>query len=278
MQMLGLNVNIYFNRSEEKEYKRYRAKAATFDLEDMSVPIAELSLPADEGMPGMETDDDEPSLSANMEAIIQSLDVTPLRILPPTTQPSESQGTPGGYTGSSAGATQDVAPARVSGMETFGMHGGCSTSVSPRPSSVPKMETLDLLNQRSRPSLDLFRNTRRRMKKTPYVELPPRAVIEVSDEDEGDMDIMSELGVDYDKNKRVKEEALTVVELNSKLEQKMKEEMAAAQEESARHLARLQEELRASAAKTDAIFEMLRSMQSQSAPVQQPYPYPPQPP
>jgi hypothetical protein len=126
--------------------------------------------------------------------------------------------------------------------------------------------------------LDHFRNTRRRMKKTPYVELPPGAIIEVSDEDEGDMDIMSELGVDYDKNKRVKEEALTVAELNSKLEQKMKEEMAAAQEESARHLARLQEELRASAAKTYSIFEMLRSMQSQSAHVQQPYPYPPQPP
>ena len=122
--MLGLNVNIYFNRSEEKEYKRHRSKAATFDLEDMSVPLPELSLPADEGMPEMETDDDEPSPSANMEAIIQSLDVTPLRILPPTTQPSEPQGTPGGYTGSCAGATQDVAPARISGMETFGTPGG----------------------------------------------------------------------------------------------------------------------------------------------------------
>jgi hypothetical protein len=144
--------------------------------------------------------------------------------------------------------------------------------------AVSKMETLDILDQRSRPSLDLFHNTRRRMKKTPYVELPPGAVIDVSDEDEGDMDIMSELGVEYDKNKRVKEEALTVAELNSKLEQKMKEEMAAAQEESARHLARLQEELRASAAKTDAIFEMLRSMQSHSAPAQHPYPYPTQAP
>jgi hypothetical protein len=140
------------------------------------------------------------------------------------------------------------------------------------------METLDLLDQRSHPSLDHFRNTRRRMKKTPYVELPPGSIIEVSDEDEGDMDIMSELGVDYDKNKRVKEEALTVAELNSKLEQKMKEEMAATQEESARHLARLQEELRASAVKTDAVFEMLRSMQSQSASIQHPYLYPPQAP
>ena len=275
LQMLGLVVNSYLDATDEKEYKRHRAKASMMDLGDMSVPRTDFSMPSEGGTPVIDTDDDEPTPSANLEAIIQSLDVTPLRILPPSRQPSEPQGTPGGYTGSSAGATQDVAPARVSGLDPFNTPGGCSTSGSPRTSSVPKMETLDLLDQRSRPSLDLFRNTRRRMKKTPYVELPPGAIIDVSDEDEGDMDIMSELGVGYDRNKRVKEESLTVAELNSKLEQKMKEEMAAAQEESARHLARLQEELRASAAKTDAIFEMLRSMQSQSAPVQQPYPYPP---
>ena len=233
-------------------------------------------MPSEASTPIVDTDDDEPIPSANMDALIQSLDVTPLRILPPSRQPSDVQGTPGGYTGSSAGATQDVAPAIVSGVDPFSTPGGCSTSVSPRPSSVPKMETLDLLDQRSRPSLDLFRSTRRRMKKTPYVEQPPGAIIEVSDEDEGDMDIMSELGVDYDKNKRVKEETLTVAELNSKFEQKMKEEMSAVQEESARKLARLQDELRASAAKTDAIFEMLRSMQSQAPPVHQHYSYPPQ--
>ena len=92
----------------------------------------------------------------------------------------------------------------------------------------------------------------------------------MSDEDEGDMDIMAELGVDYDKNKRVEEEALTVAELNAKLEQKMKEEMAAAAEESARNMARMQEALREPAAKTDAIFEMLKNMQSFSEPAQQP--------
>ena len=83
------------------------------------------------------------------------------------------------------------------------------------------------------------------MKKTPYVELPEGAI---SDEDEGDMDIMAELGVDFDNNKRVKEEAMSVVELNAKLEQKMKEDMAAAAEESARKMARFQEELKASTA------------------------------
>jgi len=27
MQMLGLTMNVYFNKSDEKEYKRHRAKA-----------------------------------------------------------------------------------------------------------------------------------------------------------------------------------------------------------------------------------------------------------
>src|ERR1700738_5147097 len=222
------------------------------DLEDMSLPrTLDFNMPADEGMPGMETDADEPVPSANLEAIVRSFDVTPLRILAPAGNPSDVQGTPGGYTGSSAGTTQDVLPARTSGAEAFGTPGGCSTSVSPRPNVVvPKMENLDLLDQRSRPSLDHFRNTRRKMKKTPYVELPPGAIIEVSDEDEGDMEIMVQLGVDFDKNKRVKEEALSVAELNAKLEQKMKEDMARAAEENAKKMFQIQEELRQSNEKT----------------------------
>ena len=282
LQMLGLVVNSYVDAQDEEEYLVHRTKASTMDLDDMCVPREDFSLPVDEGPLGMDTDDDEPAPSVNVDAILERFDIAPLRMLAPTGHPSDPQGTPGGYTGSSAGATQDVLPAIVSGAEPFGTPGGCSTSVSPRPVVVPSPQPLELLDQRARPSLDHFRNTRRRMKKTPYVELPEGAIIEVSDEDEGDMDIMAELGVDYDKNKRVKEEALTVAELNAKLEQKMKEEMAAAAEESARNMARMQEALRESAAKTDAIFEMLRNMQSFSAPAQQPYPflggYPSQPP
>ena len=131
---------------------------------------------------------------------------------------------------------------------------------------VPKMENLDLLNQCSRPSLDHFRNTRRKVKKTPYMELPGGAIIEVSDENEGNMEIIVELGVDFDKNKRVKEEALSVAKLNAKLKQKMKEDMAAVVEENARKLFVIQEELRASNLKTDTILAMLSRMQNFSAP------------
>src|SRR6202048_3105069 len=82
------------------------------------------------------------------------------------------------------------------------------------------------------------------------------------------MEIMVELGVDFDKNKRVKEEALSVAELNAKLEQKMKEDMAKAAEENAKKMFQIQEELRQSNEKTDAILAMLSRMQSFSAPPQ----------
>ena len=177
--------------------------------------------------------------------------------------------------GSSAGTAPDVLPAQTSRAEAFGTPGGCSTSVLPRPHLVvPKMENLDLLDQRSRPSLDLFRNMRRRMKKTPYVEQPEGPIIKVSDEDEGDMEIMVKLGVDFDKNKRVKKEALSVAELNAKLKQKMKEDMAKVTEENAKKMFQIQEELRQSNEKTDAILPMLSRMQNFLAPPQPAYPFP----
>lgn len=77
-----------------------------------------------------------------------------------------------------------------------------------------------------------------------YVELLEGSIIEVSYEDGGDMEIMVQLGVEFDKKKRVKEEARSVAELNAKLEQKMKEDMAAVAAENARKLSVIQEELR----------------------------------
>ena len=259
LQMLGLVVNSYIDANDEEDFKQHRAKASLMDLADMSVPRADFNLPAGEGTNLLDSDDDEPMPSMDLDAIVQSLDVTPLRILAPTRNPPEPQGTPGGYTGSSAGTTQDVLPARTSGADPFGTPGGCSTSVSPRPVVIPKAETLDILDQRSRPSLDLFRNTRRRMKKTPYVELPQGAIIEVSDEDEGDMDIMVELGVEFDKDKSVKGEPLSVAEHNAEFERKVKEDMAAAQAENARKMAAIQEELRANNAKQDQMFMMMQA-------------------
>ena len=274
--MLGLVVNSYIDATDLEEYQVHRAKAATMDINDMAVQRAEFTITGEEGMPGMETDDDDVAPSANLDAIIQTFDVRPLQLVAP--EPTEPQGTPGGYTGSSAGATQDVLPALVSGAEAFGTPGGCSTSVSPRPIVVPKMESVDLLDQRSRPSLDLFRTTRRRMKKTPYNELPEGAIIEVSDEDEGDMDIMVELGVDFDKNKRVKGENLSVAELNAEFERKVKEDLAAQQAENARKMAVIQEELRASNAKQDQMFQMMQAFfQAQllaTNPPQVPAPHP----
>lgn len=56
---------------------------------------------------------------------------------------------------------------------------------------VLKVEPLDDLNCRSHPSLELFHDTRRKMKKTPYNELRQGDIIDVFNEDKGDMDIVA---------------------------------------------------------------------------------------
>ena len=86
--MLGLCVNTYIDDVDEEEYKLHRTKASTMDLGDMSVPRTEFNIPADKGIPVMETDKDEPIPSANLDAIVQLFDITPLRMLAPSRNPS----------------------------------------------------------------------------------------------------------------------------------------------------------------------------------------------
>jgi hypothetical protein len=117
--MMGLCVNSYIDAHDDEEYQRHRANAFTMDLGDICVPKTDFNMPVDEGTPGMEMDDDEPTPSANLDAIVQSLDVIPLRILAPTAHPSDPQGTPGGYTESSAGTTHDVGPAQIFGAKVW---------------------------------------------------------------------------------------------------------------------------------------------------------------
>ena len=126
-------VNTYVDAVDEEEYKLHRVKASTMDLGDMSVPRTEFSMLAEEGMPDMETDDNEPVSSANLKAIVQPYDITPLRMLVPAGNPSDPQGTLVGYTGSSAGATHDILPAPTSSAEAFDTPSGCSILVSPSP-------------------------------------------------------------------------------------------------------------------------------------------------
>ena len=76
--MLGLCINTYVDAVDEEEYKIHRIKAFTMDLGDMSVPRADFRMPANEGVPAVEMDDDEPVPSANLDAIVQLFDVTPL--------------------------------------------------------------------------------------------------------------------------------------------------------------------------------------------------------
>lgn len=53
------------------------------DLGDMSVPRTDFKIPVDEGMPILEIDDDEPLPFVNVDAIVQALEVTPVRMMAP---------------------------------------------------------------------------------------------------------------------------------------------------------------------------------------------------
>lgn len=112
------------------------------------------------------------------------------------------------------------------------------------------MEVLDVLDQRTRPSLDRFREACRKMKKVPYSEMVRIEVIDVSDEDEGDIEMMVDMGV-MAQGKWTKDELLLAGELNNKQEESMKAKLAAAQEKQARKMEALQEEIKAVNAKQD---------------------------
>ena len=290
--MLGLTVNTFIDTFDKEVYETHRVKASTMDINDIFEPKLDYLSIADEPMPELETDDDEPGPSQRVlepstdpehlaqdlpHEEVSALNVTPIRVLPPPLLGAEPVGTPVGCTGSSAGATQDVLPARTSrDAEPLGTPGGCSTSSSPRANLViPKTEPRDDIDRRSRPTLELFRDTRKKMKKTPYSELPVNEVIDVSDDEDGDMDIMGQFGLDADANKKVKEESLSVSELNAIFEQKMKEKLAEAAAVNAKKMEAIEEELRVSNAKTDTILAMLERMASSSQPPAPAYPYPP---
>ena len=87
------------------------------------------------------------------------------------------------------------------------------------------MEVLDILNQRTRPSLDRFREARRKMQKVPYVELSRDAMIDVSEDNEGDIEMMVDMGV-MTQGDWTKDEALLVADLNRQLQEKLKERLA----------------------------------------------------
>lgn len=71
----------------------------------------------------------------------------------------------------------------------------------------------------------------------PYNKLPQCDIINVSNEDVGDMNIAAKLGVDHENNKRIKEEAFSIAKLTANFEQKMKEKMTTMAEENAMKMA-----------------------------------------
>lgn len=169
--MLGLCVNTYVEANEEAAFMHHRLKASTLDINDLDCDTPEPILSLVPSSQQVDSDDDE--LPPTAEAVYEAMGIRPISARTPDRRNPEPQGTLAAYTGSSAGTTQDVAPLRTSTADILGTPGGCSTSVSPRREpDLPPIEVLDVLDQRTRPSLERFRDCRRKMKKVPYSELP----------------------------------------------------------------------------------------------------------
>ena len=71
-------VDTHVDVVDEENYKFHRSKALTMDLGDMSIPRTDFNISVNEGMPILETNDDEFVPSVNVDPIVQALEVAPL--------------------------------------------------------------------------------------------------------------------------------------------------------------------------------------------------------
>src|SRR5665213_2278752 len=118
LQMLGLDVNTFIEIDDLEKYEGHRMKASTMDLNDIMERRVDYPPLIEEPMPDLEMDDDEPEPSQREPASptmrglaiedTPALNVTPIMALHPNRLGAEFLSTPVGYTGSSAGTTQDV--------------------------------------------------------------------------------------------------------------------------------------------------------------------------
>ena len=257
LQMLGLQVNSFVDVCDFDEAKSHRIFASKMDIEDIMdvltphpvVPLASRN----EVMLGLETDTDGdqdpsfpielPTTQENLHSLVrdpvsnvfllgtdhidtQETDATPLK---DTHAPILSSfGTPTSRVGfpSTAGlssvlgsiAQKDVDLATEAGW-TASSGGGSQHA------ELPPMEGRDVLELILRPSISLYRESRRKRKKIPYNEYPEGAVLTLSDEDEDEVKMYNAISALPTEPSKVKKEPMSVSELDEKMEKRMKEEL-----------------------------------------------------
>ena len=141
--MLGLVVNSYIDENNMEDYEVHRSKMSTMDLVDMSVPRMEINIVVDEGMPDMETDDDEEPLpSDNINVIIQFLDVTPLQVVVPCKLELSRRGRQGDTLARQRGQPKMSSPLEPPERRHLALPGVVRPQCHPSVSSYPKWRPL----------------------------------------------------------------------------------------------------------------------------------------
>lgn len=73
-----MSVNSYVDAINEEEYKVHMSKALMMDLGDMTAPRMDINMFVNEGIPILDTDDNEHVPSVNVDGVIQTFDIPPL--------------------------------------------------------------------------------------------------------------------------------------------------------------------------------------------------------
>ena len=87
------------------------------------------------------------------------------------------------------------------------------------------MEGRDVLELLLRPDISICRESGRKKNKTPSIEYPEGAVLELFDENEDEVRMYNAIAALPTEPGKVKKETMSVSELDEKLEQRMKEEL-----------------------------------------------------
>ena len=237
--MLGLIVTSFVETEDYNEADAHRARAEKMDLMDI-IPalgvqsVAPLASRSDTAPMDLDTDIEvgptntpraqtppdnvvrDPLTGLYILGVGQSLD-TPLgtptsRVGMPSTQPHWAPGPSHGGDGAGPSRAED-----------------CSASSGEEetpPARIPQLPAIDVLDMRARPTLDMYRENRRRRNKVPYVEFGINDVVVISDEDEEEIKMYDMVRGVPEGPVAVKKEAMTVAELDEKMARRMDDEIA----------------------------------------------------
>ena len=243
LQMLGLVVNTFIETSDYVDCVIHRENASKMDLVDILTMIGVRSvtpLASRSEATAMEADSEAgPSTTPRAQTPMEDAagdPATGLYILG-VSEGVEQEGpvhTPYGTPTSRVGLPSTAFHTPRAAIQTSGGAGpsrmedssASSEEEATPPSRTPDLPAIDVLDMRARPSLDVYRENRRRRNKVPYVEFGINDVVVISDEDEEEVKMYDMVRGVPEGPISVKKEAMTVAELDEKMAKRMNDEIA----------------------------------------------------